>query len=117
MLKLHQRLVWDTTIPVSGFFSNHSFLFHDSRIPDQQHFIGSITCFIMYSQLIIICNDHIAGGDNFDINNIILTASPNSKLLLKILLTFMTSVTFVSFATLFHHFASVLLEEKMEPKE
>ena len=48
---------------------------------------GSITCFIMYSQLLILSYDRIAAGDNYDITDIMLTATPNSKLLLKILLT------------------------------
>lgn len=48
---------------------------------------GSITCFIMFSQLLVISYDRIAGGDNFDINDIMLTATPTSKLLLKVLLT------------------------------
>ena len=62
---------------------------------------GSITCFIMYSQLLIIAYDRIAAGDNFDIAHNMLTATPNSKLLLKILLTinFMTFGIFVSFVT------------------
>ena len=48
---------------------------------------GSITCFIMYSQLLIISFDHIASGYDIDISNTLLTATPNSKLFLKILLT------------------------------
>ena len=48
---------------------------------------GSITCFIMCSQLIIISYGRIIAGDIYDIADIILTASTNSKLFLKILLT------------------------------
>ena len=46
---------------------------------------GSITCFIMYSQLLIISFDRIASGYDIDISNTLLTASPNSKLFLKII--------------------------------
>ena len=48
---------------------------------------GSITCFIMYSQLLIICYDRIVSGDSFVINDIVLTTSPSSKFLFKTLLT------------------------------
>ena len=48
---------------------------------------GSITCYIMYSQLLVIAYDRIIAGDNFEITDILLTASTNSKLFLKILLT------------------------------
>ena len=48
---------------------------------------GSITCFIMYSQLLIISFDRIASGYDIDISDTLLTASPNSKLFLKVLLT------------------------------
>ena len=48
---------------------------------------GSITCFIMYSQLLIISYDRIAAGGIFDITDIMLTATPNSKLLNKVFLT------------------------------
>ena len=48
---------------------------------------GSITCYIMCSQLLIIANDRIIAGDIYDITDIFLTASTNSKLFNKILLT------------------------------
>ena len=48
---------------------------------------GSITCFIMCSQFLIIGYDRIIAGDIFDITEILLTASPNSKLFISILLT------------------------------
>ena len=48
---------------------------------------GSITCFIMYSQLLVIAYDRIVAGDDVDLTDIMLTATPNSKLVLKILLT------------------------------
>ena len=48
---------------------------------------GSITCYIMYSQLLIIGYDRIIAGDIFDITDILLTANNNSKLFVKILLT------------------------------
>ena len=50
---------------------------------------GSITCFIVFNQLFIIFCDCIMGGhhDSFHINDIVLMASPNLKLLFKVLLT------------------------------
>ena len=66
---------------------------------------GSITCYIMYSQLLIIAYDCIIAGDIYDIADIFLMASTNSKLFVKS--PSMTSGIFVSFATSSHHFASV----------
>ena len=48
---------------------------------------GSITCYIMCSQLLIIANDRIIAGDIYAITDIFFTASTNSKLFNKILLT------------------------------
>ena len=48
---------------------------------------GSITCFIMYSQILAFSYDRIVSGESFVINDIVLTASPSSKLLFKTLLT------------------------------
>ena len=68
---------------------------------------GSITCYIMYSQLLIIGYDRIIAGDIFDITDILLTASNNSKLLLRFCSQSKISGIFVSFATSSHHLASV----------
>ena len=66
---------------------------------------GSITCYIMYSQLFIIAYDHIIAGDNFEITDILLTSCLQLVQIPNFFLRFcsqcMTFGTFVSFATSF----------------
>ena len=48
---------------------------------------GAITCFILYSQVVVIAYDRITAGDIYDVTDIMFTADANSKLIDKILLT------------------------------
>ena len=48
---------------------------------------GTITCYILYSQLVVIVYDRFSAGDIYDVTDIFVTASASSKLFFKILLT------------------------------
>ena len=48
---------------------------------------GSITCFILYSQLIVIAFDHIFGGDDLKVSDIIFAASEHSKWFFMVIMT------------------------------
>jgi hypothetical protein len=48
---------------------------------------GTITCYILYSQLIVIAYDRLSAGDIFDVTDIFIAANVNSQLLFKLLLT------------------------------
>ena len=49
---------------------------------------GSITCFIFYSQLVVIACDHVFGGDDPQASDVIFAASEHSKWFFNIILTF-----------------------------
>ena len=48
---------------------------------------GSITCFIFYSQLVVIASDHVFGGDDPKVSDIIFAASEHSKWFFMIIMT------------------------------
>ena len=49
---------------------------------------GSITCFIFYSQLVVIAMDRVFGGDDLQVNDVIYATNEHSKWFFSVTLTF-----------------------------
>ena len=48
---------------------------------------GSITCFIFYSQLVVIALDRVFGGDDLQVNDVIYSTSEHSKWFFSVIMT------------------------------